>query len=263
MSSKHQHLQILDVESCRLPRQVEEILRDLDQTRRNQMDIRVLDLGCGRGAHVFKLRQSGYSAYGIDVDSKVISNGEKLFNDYGFNHAGIIKLVHPGSVWPFEDHFFDLVFSDQVLEHVADLDGVLAEVSRVTKIGGISFHRFPAQHILVEPHVFVPFVHWLPKISSFRAFWISLFYRRLPFWHGQDGMSRMQRIRQFVEYLDQKTYYRRLGSVLGLFDKVGFLATAIRPCTSSDSNALTFIKRRIKSAYYSAFISAEVLAVRR
>lgn len=177
MSNKHQSLQISEVESCRLPSQVEEILRCLNQARANRKDISVLDLGCGRGAHVFKLRQSGYSAYGIDVDANVISNGKELLNNYGFNHASIINLVHPRSVWPFKDHYFDLVFSDQVLKHVADLDGVLAEVSRVTKCGGISFHRFPAQWIRVEPHVFVPIVHWLPKIKFFRAFWISLFLR--------------------------------------------------------------------------------------
>lgn len=263
MSNKHQHLQISDVESCRLPSQLEEILRDLDKARPNRSAIRVLDLGCGRGSHVFKLRQCGYSAYGIDVDSNVILNGKMLYDDHGFDHASIIKLVHPGSAWPFEDQFFDIVFSDQVLEHVANLNGILAEVSRVTKHRGFSFHRFPAQYIPVEPHVFVPFVHWLPKINFVRAFWLSLFYGRLPFWHGQEGMRRKQRIRQFIDYLDKKTYYKSLDSQLDLFAKVGFFATTIRSTTPCDGNALSIIKRRIKSAYYSAFISVEIYAVRR
>jgi SAM-dependent methyltransferase len=262
MSNKHQELKFDDIESCRLPGRVEEILFALDQERPDRSQIHVLDLGCGRGAHVFKLRQIGYSTYGIDVDPNVVRNGQKLFNDHGLDHSSIIKLVCPGSVWPFEDGFFDLVFSDQVFEHVSDLNGVIAEISRVTKAGGVSFHRFPAQFIRVEPHVFVPFVHWLPKIVLIRAVWLDIFYDRLPLWNGQERLGRKKRIHEFVEYLNRKTYYRSIDRYLRLFVKAGFTAKLDRPTGPSDWNLLSASKQRIKSKYYSTFISAEIIAVR-
>ena len=69
----------------------------------------------------------------------------------------------------FADGFFDAVISDQVLEHVGDLDGVAREIGRLLKPGGVTYHQFPARRRPVEVHYDLPLVHWLPKGQVRRA----------------------------------------------------------------------------------------------
>ena len=60
-------------------------------------------------------------------------------------------------------NFFHFVFTHYVLEHVADIEAVTREIARVTAPGGCGFHVYPGQLRPIEPHLFMPFVHWLPK----------------------------------------------------------------------------------------------------
>src|SRR5207302_1342424 len=52
---------------------------------------------------------------------------------------------------------FDLVVSTSVLEHVMDVDPVMAEIARVLKPGGVALHLYPTKRrFWIEPHMFVP-----------------------------------------------------------------------------------------------------------
>jgi ubiquinone/menaquinone biosynthesis C-methylase UbiE len=66
---------------------------------------------------------------------------------------------------PFEDASFDAILSNQVLEHVPDIEVVARELARVLKPGGMSLHLFPHLGVWREPHTRVPFLHWLSKHS--------------------------------------------------------------------------------------------------
>lgn len=104
----------------------------------------VLDFGCGRGEMVAEYRQSGYQAYGCDLQIA--------------NETEFVRGIDPQSHrLPFEDNLFDFVFSDQVLEHVQRQDQAFSEIKRVMKPGAISLHIFPAKLRPTEAHVFVPF----------------------------------------------------------------------------------------------------------
>lgn len=46
-------------------------------------------------------------------------------------------VLEPGRPWPFDDGEFDGVICTQVLEHVADLDSLLAEIARVLRPEGL------------------------------------------------------------------------------------------------------------------------------
>lgn len=67
------------------------------------------------------------------------------------------------TTYPYADDFFDIVISDQVFEHVADLSQLAREVARTTRPDGLGFHLFPAKWIITEPHLRAPLVHWFPK----------------------------------------------------------------------------------------------------
>lgn len=82
---------------------------------------RVLELGAGSGFQSTWLTTLGHSVEAVDVD------------DTGDTFP--VK-VYDGVHIPFPDGAFDVVFSSNVLEHVHDLPGLLADVHRVLAPGG-------------------------------------------------------------------------------------------------------------------------------
>lgn len=84
--------------------------------------LRVLDWGCGRGRTVIKLLEMGIDAYGVDIDPGPLKNGADAFRGRGEDPEHRLRLIKADGCTPFPDGFFHLVLSDQVFEHVRDLD---------------------------------------------------------------------------------------------------------------------------------------------
>lgn len=91
---------------------------------------RVLDLGCGKGDSVdyFRAKNPKVEWVGLDVQSspEVESRKRKDATFITFNGADV----------PFSDEFFDIVYCNQVFEHVEKPRELLLEVARVLKRGG-------------------------------------------------------------------------------------------------------------------------------
>ena len=64
---------------------------------------------------------------------------------------------------PFATDSFDLIISNMVLEHVADLELTVREFDRVLKSGGVMRHHFPSRAVLREGHIGIPLAHRLPR----------------------------------------------------------------------------------------------------
>jgi 2-polyprenyl-3-methyl-5-hydroxy-6-metoxy-1,4-benzoquinol methylase len=91
---------------------------------------RVLDLGCGDGAFAVGLIEAGCMVTMADVA------GEALRRARGrAPGAEAVQLVE-GAALPFAEDAFDVVWAGEVLEHVADVVGLLADVRRVLRWGG-------------------------------------------------------------------------------------------------------------------------------
>lgn len=93
----------------------------------------VLDLGAGAGI-VSQMNFGGLAARvcGVDLDPRVVENP---FLDEG--------RVADGQSIPYPDATFDLVFADNVLEHLAEPENVFAEVARVLRPGGVFLFKTP------------------------------------------------------------------------------------------------------------------------
>jgi len=90
-----------------------------------------LDLGCGDG-HLMEIilrRIGNRDLVGLDVDplETEIARACKIYREV---------LTAPGHQMPFMDSSFDFVFSNSVLEHIENIDGVLREVARVLRPAG-------------------------------------------------------------------------------------------------------------------------------
>jgi SAM-dependent methyltransferase len=120
-------------------------------------DAIVLDLGAGAGI-VDEMSVRGLAARvcGVDLDPRVVENP---WLDEG--------RVADAAALPYSDATFDVVFSDNVLEHLEDPETVFREIARVLRPGGVFLFKTPNRwHYVpliarVTPHAFHEFVNRL------------------------------------------------------------------------------------------------------
>jgi ubiquinone/menaquinone biosynthesis C-methylase UbiE/uncharacterized membrane protein YbhN (UPF0104 family) len=107
---------------------------------------RGLDVGCGQGAYVARMRALGYDVRGIDA-----SAGQVLA---AARHLGDARLVTTGSTLaiPADDRAFDFVYVINVLHHLPSVEDqrvAFGELFRVLRPGGVLFvHEINTRNIL-------------------------------------------------------------------------------------------------------------------
>ena len=75
-----------------------------------------------------------------------------------------------GTELPFEDDAFDLAFSNAVVEHVGARDQQRRFVAELCRVAPRVFVSTPNRWFPFETHTLLPFIHWLPRPASDRAF---------------------------------------------------------------------------------------------
>lgn len=187
--------------------------------------IRILDWGCGRGRSVAVLRDQGYDAYGVEIDEATMRNGFALFENRGWQPSRLLMLLSDLERVP--NGSFHLIFSEQVFEHVFDLEHAAREQARLTRPGGLGIHCFPGALGITEDHLFMPCVHWLPKRTIRRAViqaMLALGKGPEGGWIETRGKPRREQAQVYYEYLNHRTYYRDTAAICRLFQAHGFTA---------------------------------------
>ncbi len=94
----------------------------------------VLDLGCAGGFMAEAMAARGANVTGIDPAAGAVIAARQHAGDAGLRIAYDVGV---GEALPYGDAAFDAVVCVDVLEHVTDLNKVLAEVARVLRPGGL------------------------------------------------------------------------------------------------------------------------------
>jgi GT2 family glycosyltransferase/SAM-dependent methyltransferase len=113
---------------------------------------RVLDLACGTGYGTAILGSTGAEVTGVDISADAIKIARRR------NTGDNVKfLIADCFDLPFESRRFDVVVANEMIEHVADHDGLLQEARRVLAPGGlllVSTPNKPVYNRFKTPNIF-------------------------------------------------------------------------------------------------------------
>ncbi|MEA1958641.1 MAG: class I SAM-dependent methyltransferase [Chloroflexota bacterium] len=93
----------------------------------------ILDIGCGRSVDALKLAESGAKAIGLDPSSKMMIGSREHIGD-----ANVYLVRALGEVLPFKPQSLDKLFCKGALDHFADMEKTMTEMSQSLKPGGMA-----------------------------------------------------------------------------------------------------------------------------
>ena len=116
---------------------------------------KVLDLGCGNGISARLLNQAGFDVVGTDISPLFLQDARAWENPkLRYRVCDVMEL-------PFESESFDVICSNELIEHLPDVETALTEMVRVVCKGG--------RIVLSGPNLcspLIPFLDWLNLMSG-------------------------------------------------------------------------------------------------
>ena len=102
----------------------------------------VLEIGVGAGTDHLNWAKSKVDLYGVDLTDRAIETTRQHLSLYGLESN--LQRTDAEDL-PFEDNFFDLVYSWGVIHHSENIEKIINEISRVLRPGGqflgMIYHR--------------------------------------------------------------------------------------------------------------------------
>jgi ubiquinone/menaquinone biosynthesis C-methylase UbiE len=92
-----------------------------------------LEVGCGTGLILARVRQFAARAAGIDLSGGMLGRARA---------RGLDVAQAEATALPYPDASFDVVYSFKVLAHIADIRTAMAEIARVTRPSGYVLAEF-------------------------------------------------------------------------------------------------------------------------
>lgn len=175
----------------------------------------VLDAGCGPGGKTLYYAGKGCrKIIGVDIDENRIGHARNFQRKQ--NAPNVEFMVADLSRTPFPDNSFDIIFLNDVFEHIERpiLSMVLAECKRMIKPGGSICMEFPpwtsfdASHLY--DHIYIP---WCQNIFSERTLVNVLNHMQV----GRPVVGKLSVVDHFLE-LNRIT----IGESRRLFEEHGF-----------------------------------------
>jgi len=173
-------------------------------TRHLRPGVQILEVGAGLGLTSAVLASSGFAVTSIEP-------GGEGFEEYRRLNPALrerLRLAHPHHEVTIQDitpgvlGSFDVVFSNNVLEHVHDVEDTLMRLDALLVPGGVMVHGCPNYTVPYEPHFGIPLVpvrpQWTARLlpSSIRD---TGLWRSINFVTAQDVLRVAGRVGRMVE----------------------------------------------------------------
>jgi len=129
-----------------------ELLTDLDLST-----LSCVDIGCGSGGISYHLAPAFESVCGIDPEPW------QRWQDFTVKRPNLRFREESIETLSLADASVDVVICNQVYEHVPSPQTLIAQIHRILKPGGTCYFAGPNLLYPIEPHIFWPFVHWIPR----------------------------------------------------------------------------------------------------
>jgi len=218
----------------------------------------ILDFGCGYGQATAALIEIGFPrTFGADTDPDLIELARSTASSSDREH---FCNIHPNPYQiPFDDNFFDFVFSNQVFEHVRDLDVAFHELHRVMRPNALGIHIFPPKFRILETHTFVPFGN-IVMSHLWHRLWANLGFRK----RSRGAGSASECAAANLQFIREYTVYRTEKEILRIASEQGFSANFIHSLPYSKAFRLP---RNLRTSWllnklYGLFISKVLIIVK-
>ena len=138
--------------------------------------MRVLEVGCGRGAALPTLAQRLQPAelVGLDRDPEVLAIAQA-------RTAGVARLIEADAgEMPFKDASFDLVFDFGTFYHTADPEKMLSEIARILAPGETLICEARLSQLISHPTLYRNHrrrsYSYEPqlRVAAYRLLWVAL-----------------------------------------------------------------------------------------
>lgn len=118
---------------------------------------KILELGCGRGEFLNEFVKCGLEVHGVDI-----SDYSKKF----FSELNLKKVDMENEKLPYQDNYFDFIYSKSFIEHFYYPEKIFKEAYRVLKPGGMIITLTPEWKYIYKSF-YEDFTHRVPftKVS--------------------------------------------------------------------------------------------------
>ena len=205
----------------------------------NNKTYRILDAGCG-GCELISYLETFIPRFHFDLDVEIygfdVLNSKVQFNDFNdkafrmlskrhghINWKNRLSMISSNDPWPFDDEKFDIIVSNQVVEHIGDHYFFFSQNWRVLKDKGFSVHLFPVKNYIIEGHLHLPFVHRIKQWSLLYRFIKTLSILRFGRWKAIKNHCNLDDYsKSYADFLTNYCNYTTIGDLVSLGKKCGF-----------------------------------------
>ena len=171
--------------------------------------LKILDLGGHPGLSCLE------NLHDCEVVYQNLYDSEKFINTLTKKHRYVCQDARE---IPFPDSYFDIVYSNSVIEHVGNYKEQIKVAQEISRVGKKYWVQTPYKHFPIEPHYNFPFFQYLPKYMKILIYKLWPYSYRKALSREYEDIFLLDAAQIKKIFPDSTSFY---------FEKVGFFTKSI------------------------------------